>query len=223
MKMKKIIAGMIASALAVSAMAAVASAEDLMTKTGNTESSANYDVSFEGLTDEQIQSITKIEAEVSVTTTMVNGCIGYNKAGEGWTSVNQDLEEEAGPIDGKWTLEVAAGDFAALDEDGNIAPFAQIQFWWVQPNYDEDGNEGDPGVATLKSVTLYDASGNVVTAGGADATPAPDNSGDNNVSGDTTQTTDDKNSPDTGVEGVAVVAGIAIVAAGAVVVAKKRK
>ena len=35
--------------------------------------------------------------------------------------------------------------------------------------------------------------------------------------------TDDKNTPDTGVEGVAVEAGIAVLAAGAIIVAKKRK
>lgn len=36
-------------------------------------------------------------------------------------------------------------------------------------------------------------------------------------------TTDDKTSPDTGVEGIAVVAGVAVLAAGAVLVSKKRK
>ena len=39
----------------------------------------------------------------------------------------------------------------------------------------------------------------------------------------TTTTTPDKGSPDTGVEGVAAVAGVAVVAAGAVVLSKKRK
>lgn len=237
MKMKKIIAGAVASAMAVSAMAVAASAA-LLTKTGNTESAALYDVSFEGLTEDQIKSITKIEAKVSVTSDMVNGCIGYNDAASGWTSANQELKADAGPTEGTWVLEVAAGSFAALDDTGAIAPFAQVQFWWVNPIYDEAGNEGDAGVATLESVTLYDASGNVVTAGSGDAsgdnnTPATDNNTpatdsnttgtDNQPAGDTNQTTPDKNSPDTGVEGVAVVAGLAIIAAGAVVVAKKRK
>ena len=228
MKMKKLIAGLVASAMAVGAMAVAASAADLMTKTGNTEGSANYDVSFEGLTDEQINSITKIEAEISVTTNFMNGCIGYNDAASGWTAVNQELNEEAGPVDGKWVLEVTAGSFAALAEDGSIAPFAQIQFWWINPAYDEDGNEGDPGVATLKSVTLYDANGNVVTAGG-DSAPAATEAASNEApsneapAGNTNQAVADKNNADTGVEGVAVVAGLAIIAAGAVVVAKKRK
>ena len=53
--------------------------------------------------------------------------------------------------------------------------------------------------------------------------PATDGADNQPVAGDTTQSTDDKNSPDTGVEGVAVVAGLAVIAAGAIVVAKKRK
>lgn len=44
-----------------------------------------------------------------------------------------------------------------------------------------------------------------------------------NAAGDVGAATDDKNSPDTGVEGIAVVAGMATVAALAVVIAKKRK
>ena len=228
MKMKKLIAGVVASAMAVSAMAVAASAA-LLTKTGNSESAALYDVSFEGLTDEQIQSITKIEAKVSVTSNMVNGCIGYNDAEKGWTSANQELNEEAGPVDGTWVLEVAAGSFAALAEDGSVAPFAQVQFWWVNPIYDADGNETGDGEATLESVTLYDANGNVVTAGGGDAAPAATEAASNEApsneapAGNTNQAVADKNNADTGVEGVAVVAGLAIIAAGAVVVAKKRK
>ena len=54
----------------------------------------------------------------------------------------------------------------------------------------------------------------------ADDTAAAD---DNAAAGDTAApTTGDKGAADTGVEGVAVVAGLAIIAAGAVVVAKKR-
>ncbi len=236
MNMKKIMAGVVASALAVSTMAVAAFADALMTKTGNESSAELYDVDFTGLTEEQVSSITKIEAKVSVTTDMVNGCIGYNNAADGkWTAVNNETKGDA-PASSTWVAEFEAGALAAKDEDGALAPFAQVQFWWVNPSYDEDGNEGDPGTATLESVTLYDAAGNVVApaaAGGAtggttggttdnegdgegETTTAPDN-------GNTSTPTEDKNTPDTGVEGVAVVAGLAIVAAGAVVVAKKRK
>ena len=57
-----------------------------------------------------------------------------------------------------------------------------------------------------------------------DNTPAPaPEPGDGNGATDGAGADPNKGSPDTGVEGVAVVAGLAIIAAGAVVVAKKRK
>lgn len=74
-------------------------------------------------------------------------------------------------------------------------------------------------VATEKPTVFYDVDGNVLTDG-ASSTPSGDN---NSTAGDVNQTTGDKNSPDTGVEGVAVVAGIAVIAAGAIVISKKRK
>lgn len=55
--------------------------------------------------------------------------------------------------------------------------------------------------------------------GGGDNTAAGGDEGN----GDTSAPTTDKNTPDTGVEGVAAVAGIAVLAAGAIIVAKKRK
>ncbi len=57
------------------------------------------------------------------------------------------------------------------------------------------------------------------TTGGDDA---GDNAG-SDASGDVNAPTTDKQSPDTGVEGVAAVAGLAVLAAGAVLVSKKRK
>ncbi len=60
----------------------------------------------------------------------------------------------------------------------------------------------------------------------APAAPAPDDGGDETQApdnGNTDAPTPDKNTPDTGVEGVAIVAALAIVATGAVVVARKRK
>lgn len=60
---------------------------------------------------------------------------------------------------------------------------------------------------TLHEMTISDE---------APTAPAPDN-------GNTDAPTADKNTPDTGVEGVAVIAALAIVATGAVVVARKRK
>ena len=216
MNMKKIMAGIVASALAVSTMAVAANAA-LATKTGNDEGAVICSVNFEGLTEEQINSITKIEAKVTATSDFMNGCIGYNAAGAGWTAVNQDLGgNDTAPCSGTWVAEFEAGALAATDDDGALAPFSEIQLWWVNPVYDEDGNEVEAGVGTVESITFYDASGNVVAPAAAGGNPpAP---------GETAGPGADPNkgTPDTGVEGVAVVAGLAIIAAGAVVVAKKR-
>ncbi len=84
---------------------------------------------------------------------------------------------------------------------------------------------------TVVSLELLDANENVIlsfdgagnaTVGGASAgTDAP--AADAGAVDTTAPTTGDKQSPDTGVEGVAAVAGLAVVAAGAVVLSKKRK
>ncbi len=60
--------------------------------------------------------------------------------------------------------------------------------------------------------------------GGGDSAPSTEAPAEGTAAaGDTTKPVDDKTSPNTGVEGVAVVAGIAVIATGAIVVAKKRK
>ena len=84
---------------------------------------------------------------------------------------------------------------------------------------------------TVVSLELLDASENVIisydgngnaTVGGA-SVDAPAETPDAGAVDTTAPTTGDKQSPDTGVEGVAAVAGLAVVAAGAVVLSKKRK
>ena len=98
----------------------------------------------------------------------------------------------------------------------------------VYPDGVPDGLElkmgSDGGKITIKSAVF-----------GGTAAPTEENKDDEKTNepstteapkpGDTNATTPDKdkNTPDTGIEGVAVVAGLAIVAAGAIVVAKKRK
>ena len=232
MKMRKILAALSASVVAVSALSIVASADDLMTKTGNEESATKYALDFSGLTEDQVKSIVKIEAKVSVTSNMVNGCIGFNSvAEEGWFAENQETKEDAGPVDDStWSVTVAAGDLAAVDEDGNLAPSGEVQFWWVNPLYDDEGEETGDGTATLKSVTFYDAAGNAVVAGAAadPATSDPatsDPATSDPATGDESGANNEQGKPNTstGIEGVAAVLGVAVVAAGAMVVAKKRK
>lgn len=218
MKIKRFLAAAAVSVVAVSAMAVVASAEALATKTGNAESAVKYDVDLSDLTEDQVKSITKIEAKVSTTGDMCNGCIGYNKVGDGWTSVNTETKADAAPASSTWTAEVAAGDLAAVGDDGKISPFIQIQFWWVNPV----SEGGADGTASLETVTLSDASGNVVKTIGEAAPAAPSTPDDSKPSeGDNSGSSGDN--VNTGVEGVAAVVGVAALAGAALVVARKRK
>lgn len=197
MKMKKIFAAAAASVVAASAMSIVASAAGLMSKTGNSSGAESYKLDFTGLTDDQIKSIVKIEADFSLDSDFANGCIGYNSvAADDWAKKDQDATAS-----GKWEITFDAGDLAATGDDGSIAPYGEVQFWWVNNIPDTE----DEGTITLNSVKYYDASGNEVKAGSSSGS-------------DTT-----KDPVDTGVEGIAAVFGVAVVAAGAMVVAKKRK
>lgn len=72
----------------------------------------------------------------------------------------------------------------------------------------------------------YDANGNVTynaAAAASDDAAADDAATDDAAADTTTAPAGDKQSPETGVEGVAAVAGIAVVAAGAVALSRKRK
>jgi len=173
MKVKSILASLGACAIAMSAMALSASAADLMTKVGNAESAKVYDIPTDGL---DLSKLDKVVAEVSVDTTMVNGCIGYNKEDGSekgaWTSVNKEAKADAGPVNAEWVAEGL---------DGTVKGSVQVQFWWVQPQYNEAGEESGDGTAVLKSVKLYDKDGKELTAG--------DNKTDDNKTDNTTATT----------------------------------
>lgn len=82
-------------------------------------------------------------------------------------------------------------------------------------------NPADISAATELSVTF------TLSTGSASAAPAATEAATTEAAAATgntnTAATADKNNADTGVEGVAAIAGIAIVAAGAIIVAKKRK
>ena len=211
MKLRRIFAALAACAIAATSVISASAADALMTKTGNTEDAVKYKVSFEGLTDDQIKSIAKIEANVSVNTDSVNGCIGYNSASAAdpknpWTSVKCEVKSDTAPASGTFVVEFTAGDLAVLDADGKISPSVEVQFWWVNPFYDAEGKEGDPGTATLNSVTFYDASGKAVVP----------SSGDGKKDGDKK---DNSNKP-TGASAGLALAGLAL--AGVAVVATKK-
>ena len=215
MKMRSVLASIAACAIAVSAMALPASAE-LMTKEGNTEQAKVYEIPTDGL---DLSKLDKVEAVVSCSTKLLNGCIGYN-AEDGsengkWTSVDQKSEVADGEaVSATWTVDGL---------EGKVKSGLQVQFWWVQPTYDEDGKENGNGVAKLESVKLLDKSGNELTKQQettAATTASSTTTSTTTTSGGTTTTT--AAGTKTGDAGVGVaVAGLSLAAIAAFVARKK--
>ena len=234
MNMKKIVAAAVASVMAVSSMAIAASAAVFTATASNGVVSDKYLVEFDGFTEDQIKSITKIEAEVSSDTNYFKGIIGFNNATTGNWDQGDEIEIGDGASDefnisGKFVREFEAGTIAAVGEDGSVAPYVEIQFWWVNGVEYEGTKITKDGTVNIDSVKFYNAAGEEVVAGGA-ADPAPETSADEteapadtSAEGSNPSGGDGKDPANTGIEGVAVVAGLAVLATGAIVVAKKRK
>ena len=214
MSIKKILAAAAASVLTVGAMSVAASAAALnLTVKGQPDMTLDSnsvgkpeggDFSWAAddfIGDIDVSEIVKIEADITVDSGYCNGAIGGNVDGS-WDAYNY-VVESADKTTVSWTL------------DGELDETFQIQVWWINPIYDEDGELAGNGTLTISDVRLLDANGNDLAA--AAANPAPTET--------PTTTPDDTSKPntDTGVEGVAAVVGVAVVAAGAMVVAKKRK
>lgn len=241
MNMKKILAAATASVLTVGVMSVVASADMLMQETANKGSySGKYAIDFSGLTEDQIKSIDKIEAYFGADTNYFKGIIGYNSlkkatdAGDikkGWDGGSEievgDANGEMGAV-GKFVREIPAGDLAAVDEEGKVAPFAEVQLWWVNGTEYEGTNITKDGTVALKAVKLYAGDKVVATFGdekqeGPEKNAAGDKTDDNTQTPGSSDKDDTKDPVPTGVGGVAAVLGVAVVAAGAMIVAKKRK
>ncbi len=171
--MKKFGTLALATAL-TAALACTAFADDaLLTKTGNDSSAEKYEVDLSSLTEEQLESVTQAVADVTVDSGYCNGTIGANLGGA-WSSMNPQGEVSGdGETSGQFVWDID-GSLVSYDDDGNLAPYMEVQLWWVNPMYDEDGNEGDAGTATLTAVTLYDADGNVVLSVGGSAAETSD-------------------------------------------------
>lgn len=204
--MKKFGTLALATAL-TAALACTAFADDaLLTKTGNTSGAEKYEVDLSGLTEDQLESVVQAVADVTVDSGYCNGTIGANLGGD-WSSMNPQGEVSGdGETSGQfvWDLD---GSLVSYDDDGNLAPYMEVQLWWVNPFYDEDGAESGEGTATVTAVTLYDASGNVVlsTSTGAATDDTTDDASDGSTdSGDT--------APVAYLAAVVALAGVALVA-----------
>lgn len=155
-----------------------------------------------------------------------------------WGVVDEDLELDTHD-EGAAAQTVKVGDYTysitVMTDDSNcfyadeLLPSADAYF---QIALQEWGS--DMSAITVTGMDLLDASGNVLmafdgngnaTTGAAPAPAAPAEPADNTTPAPAPAASgsDNKGSPDTGVEGIAAVAGVAALAAGAVVLAKKRK
>lgn len=195
MKMRKILAALSASVVAVSALSIVASADVVKTEKASGGKIDNTVIDFSGLTEDQLKSATKLEAVVSGNGNYFKGVIGMNNAIEAkWVSSDENEvgdAEGANGISGTFTIEFEAGALAAVDDDGNIAPYAEVQFWWIQPAYDADGNEFDQQTVCVKAIKAYAGDEVIMTLGdesaaGPEATPlvAPEPEGDDSSTED---------------------------------------
>ena len=158
MRNRRKIAAVTVSLLAASALT-FSSAAALMTK-GHEGDSNSWTADFTGV---DVSAVNKVVADVSCDT-WANGIIGYSSVAAGDMVSNQ-----ADTGSSQWILDGIAGD---------LNWWLEIQFWWVSNFYDSEGQETDKsGTASLNTVTLYDADGNVLKvygeAGGSTPAPAP--------------------------------------------------
>ena len=261
MNVKKILAGAVASVMAVTSLAAFASADAVeegvfVLGFGDADWKASFWGKAEGDTiDSSYETTAKLEGNGTYTVA-VDLSKGYTA--EGWVdeATGDLLTLTTGNGIGAMGVQIY-GEYPTLGVnitkvviDGVEQPLTGVSYTndedngrrtniyneWA--NYDatkEDHITQDPDNA---SATLIDKSaltewskievtfevyGLEEDNSGSTGSTGNEGDGEGDGNGDTNATTPDKNTPDTGVEGVAVVAGLAIVAAGAVVVAKKRK
>lgn len=167
MKIRKLIAGAVAAAMSLTAIAVGTSAalyEDELAANGAPTNNAYKLAGAEGV---DYSKVAKIEAVVT-TTDYVNGTIGVSANSE-WTTPGQ-LEATAGTS--TWVLDGLTGIDGTL-EDGTLKEdVVQVQFWWL-----------NAGSFSLDSLKLFDAEGNVLQEAGVDvAVPTtPDDSASYNV------------------------------------------
>lgn len=226
MNIKKIIAGVAASALAVSAMAVAASAAGPITTSigyAADDGNGNFQVFLSGdavggdlynLDPSQIASYdVTFSFEAGEEDWVGGACIIQYESGGWWTQIGDYGTDDGrtwGNLKSGDTFNVVLPDAIPADEQSVILTFQ---------------NYSDGIAVNIDKIVLKDASGNAILTLPAEAAAPAATEATTAAAGDTSAAaaTTDKNNADTGVEGVAAIAGIAIVAAGAVVVAKKRK
>ena len=184
-----------------------------------------------------------VSAHSDLTTTDADLYNKYNwaTAGNFWGVIDEDLGLET--LDAAQGIQaVKVGDYTykieadvinpvANGDIGNLSLYRVFMQAWSFTMSDIEVIKTELSDANGNVLATFDAKGNLTLGASSaaaddtaadDATAADDTASDATNAG-TTTTTPSKDSPDTGVEGVAAVAGVAVVAAGAVVLSKKRK
>ncbi len=248
MNMKKVLAGAVASVMAVSSMAigtcAAAEDEGGFTKLEvvfkvNTpevvefewELAGQLDVSFNADIDEWPAGATgKAKSNEEVTAVwefddyvkLATNYFGFKTVGVAWSSeegaVNPTMDIISFKVDGR---EIAVdNDIFHKNHTDNDSANGNLKA--VFYNAWDANISGNGSAIDVEDVNKGNPGGNTGSTEATEATEAP--ATDATQAGtDAPTTTPDKNQPDTGVEGVAVVAGLAVLATGAIVIAKKRK
>ena len=253
MNMKKIVAGVAASALAVSAMAVAASAADFKTEYQVKQYAEKLNTIDDGFYSQiQIGHIQKIDS-LTIEYQTADGATGYALVSTNWGN-DDPVEANNFKWDGgsfqNWTgaaltlpegvavegtiLTCTLSTDVASEWETYIATYPDAAAAATPDMMLMTFGANSDGAIVILAEFAEEAAPAETTAAAADNTPAETTAAAaaDNTSAETTAAaagnttpaaSSDKGNADTGVEGVAVVAGLAIVAAGAIVVAKKRK
>ena len=242
MNLKKILAGAVASVMAVSTMAVSSFAAD---GEFEWELAGQFDAEFNDATEwpDGVKGTGKVGEEITAVwefddaVKLAKNYFGFKTVGVAWSSeegaVNPYIEVVSFKADDREiTVDNAIMKANATDNDsatGNLkAVFYNAWDNNVSANgsaIDVDAVNGEEGFEKLEVVfkvvvpaAADDNNGDETTSGDETEAPADTSAEGSNPSGG-----DGKDPANTGIEGVAVVAGLAVLATGAIVIAKKRK
>ncbi|MBD5081116.1 MAG: NPXTG-anchored protein [Ruminococcaceae bacterium] len=225
MKLRKVLATVVAAATAVTTLTATTSAYDF--KTPSDGFSPEKDGFYLGVGWDKWTNVPNDQLEGLNENTIVKITFTTDADGDYWSLKPYSGEGQEGFVDPDNTVNPDAvfGGTSTPGDSFNVEGMTEIQFK-IAPSVIEKIKASDVGLefvghcVTLMSLELInDASAD--DNKDEDTTTAEDNApaNDNNDS----NTTPDKDQPNTGIEGVAILMGVGALAAAAVVISKKRK
>ncbi len=162
MKLRKFLVALLTCSMVIGMMA-ISSSAALYTGKGQgdgaNENGGNYEIDLTALGIDGA-AIDKVVVELTFTSGIGNGTIGWNDLNGSW--MNQGQINVAGTQNEAETVTWEAADI------GGIKDGLQVQLWWINPMYDENGTISGAGEATINSVKYYDKDGKELTGGAAE-------------------------------------------------------